>query len=273
MSILVSRIIGNHIPGRYSEDAVMDAFEITMDECDPEGGQWLWILNRLFRPRAEAALLGMLGLRDQWAERLPFVEDDYRQATDKSHYLTNVNAARNFGVDAAKAAECEFCLPLDSRCIFTEEDWVEISATVNQAIQEKIPYVVVPQVRIQLGEEWDADFSVGRGAFTEPAVALSVDAPLLFDEDRRFGDADKAELLAAIGYPGPWREWAKSRRRVKGSMYGKCFLVSDGLIRVLPSGNDRADRNINERARIRAGGIQRMVEQCNLSVFGPQVVN
>lgn len=269
MSILVSRIIGNHIPGRYIREDAVNSVARAIQHMPYTAGQF-WIFNRIWDQQTWDDYDPIIEEWEIFSEVIPFVESEYRAARNKSHYLTNVNHARNDSVHWAGEHSHKFALPLDSRCIFTEQDWDKISAAVNKAIQQKIPYVVVPQVRLQSGEEWDADFSVGRWAFTEPAIALSVDAPLLFDEDRRFGDADKAELLAAIGYPGPWNHWAEDARRVDPGLYGKCFLESDGLIRVLPSGNDAADRDINERARVRAEGLQRMVEQCNLSVFGPK---
>lgn len=275
--ILVSRIIGNTLPGRHGPDAQYNALKFILENEQRRGVAKHWVLNRIYDDAERRRYEALLDAYQYPVDIIPFSADDYKASKDPSHYLTNINAARNFCVRRADETGLKFCLPLDSRCIFTEEDWVFIEECCLRAIRSETPYVIIPQARLSY-EEWDRPLNMldfrtknqktGEYLENEYALGLNVVAPLQFDEERPFGRADKAELLAAIGVNGPWERWVANSgvgcRYVDEAIYGKCFAKAPRGIRVLPSGNQEADKCPVKRFSARAEGLARLVSDCNL---------
>src|SRR5690606_14830769 len=98
-------------------------------------------------------------------------------------------------------------------------------------------YLVIPMAR-GVDEQALLRSDYAPKATEEPQIVFRSDAQDRFDEQLRYGNRPKAELLACLGVPGPWQQWPgtawEKRRRTRAQDIG--LFVQGGWVARLDAG-------------------------------------
>ena len=151
----------------------------------------------------------------------PFIAEDFfalgkpesrdRPGTYRQNlYLSNLNAARNWGLEYGIAAiEFDWILPLDSNSFFTTEMWQRIESGISP--EDEI--LVLPQIRVNRNEDiLRHDFPWKHVSTFEPQIGFHRKTSLRYNPMLPYGGAPKAGLLRVCGVPGPWQDWRDNER-------------------------------------------------------------
>lgn len=229
------RIIGNDLFPRHERGQSVRSVRFILDnEPKLRGATRHWVVNRIFDPEDEKAVIALLdGAREDYV-RIPFVWDEYAAADwdfdgfdrpdyllaerypamsaryrmraearvrrNKINYLVNNNGARNVALREGKR-RAKWVLPWDGNCFLTEGAWEEITATVLAAPYLK--YFTVPMARITDNAALAVP-GYAPEASEEPQILFRRDAAEEFDERYPYGRRPKVELLMRLGVAGGW---------------------------------------------------------------------
>lgn len=95
------------------------------------------------------------------------------------------------------------------------------------------------------------------GAEEEPQIAFHRTSEEVFDPARRYGNQNKAELIARLGVPGPWQKWRPASWEIRQPLPApnfNNFVVAGSVYRLPADGTGKEDRNARFRSRFR--GVQ-----------------
>lgn len=240
--ILIYRLIGNSLPPRHGIRHAVEALSfILSNEPDLPQAEKRWVLNRIADPAVEVECIRLIEGAGKKYLRIPFDPERYRCAfldasgmpdvlnpfaasetrpargneevwakewmlRHKSLAAIDLNYARNFALEQGKT-EAQWILPLDGSCFFTSRGWEEVRAALAKASRER--YAVIPLARIA-DNTLLLDEGFAPREFEEPQMAFRNDTKDRFDERLRYGNMNKAELLARLCVPGPWTNWNRA---------------------------------------------------------------
>jgi Alginate lyase len=237
-SFILYRTIGNDLRPRHRRGQSRENVQFILENEPPlESCEKRWVVNRIFDPEEERAIIRLLDQREHPYIHLPFDWDEYRRVPwdfsrfpqpgfflrgasskmleraqeraeaharrHKINYVINVNGARNVALrDGRRRAK--WVLPWDGNCFLTEAAWNEIVAAVVTQPYRK--YFIVPMTRV-IENEHLLDPSYRPEADEEPQILFRRDASQQFDEAWPYGRRPKVELLWRLGVPGKWDGW------------------------------------------------------------------
>ncbi len=87
------RVIGNLLPPKDSMEERLDSIKFVIEQDKEISVEKTWILNRIIDQDYLESVRDLLA--DQSFIEIPFIKEDYYRTSDRIHYLTNINAARN----------------------------------------------------------------------------------------------------------------------------------------------------------------------------------
>lgn len=294
------RILGNSLPPRHARDEMLQHLRfILQHEPDLEGCEKSWILNRIADERLADTCAALIEAAGQRVIRLPFDIDAYAQRFNdlsgvsprlvsaaalkdaatfepatfalewkyryKSLYAISLNAARNLALSLGRG-RAQWTLPWDGACYVTRQAW----SGIRQLAQRDVTalHLVVPLTRVT-----DAQALLQPHfqpvTFTEPQLAFRHDSQDRFDEQLRYGNRNKAEMLVRLGVPGPWHTWRPASWDVQPvrSSPERCRFVQGGWVARLPAGCDpQIDSNDPLRWRSRFAGVAGLCQQLDVRV-------
>lgn len=234
-SFVLYRIIGNDLYPRHEKGQSLRNVRFIIDnEPDLPGCEKRWIINRIFDPEHEAAMVSLLEQHGQAFTAIPFEASAYRtvdwdfggfskpdlmisKAFDamsprmrmrveararrlKINYAVNNNGARNFALREGRA-RAKWVLPWDGNCFLPAEAWEQLVEAVTSAPYLK--YFITPMARIVDNDSLlKPDFEPD--AVEEPQMLFRADAEEEFDENYPYGRRPKVELFWRLGVPGSW---------------------------------------------------------------------
>lgn len=247
----IFRVLGNDVPVRHARGQTLRALDyILAREPAFPGARKIFVLNRLYDQDNREALIRRLQRAKCEYLEIPFDARAFAQDPSRRfEYLSNNNGARNFALSEGRR-RFRWSLVLDGSCCLTEEGWREFVDGVGA--NPGAEYAVIGLLR-SLPEASTFREQAHR---EEPQLAFSAASREVFDETLRYGNAPKAEMLAALGVPGPWSKWLPGgcRGRDFGLAPGK--VVEAGFTFRLPSGNATAEKDISERNSSRQLGMR-----------------
>lgn len=240
LKFVIYRILGNSLPPRHgSKDTYNNLRFILEHEPDLVGCEKRWLLNRLLDKRLEQRCIDLIAAHGQRHDIIPFDPVAYRNVfldatgmpstlnpfgapkvmqanttppkrlppivnewilRHKSQALINVNAARNRALHLGRG-DADWTLPLDGGCFFTANGWARFTQDV--IANPDALYGIIPMARIDTNSQlsdplWQPELN------EEPQIAFRHDAPDQFDENMRYGNRNKVELLVRLDIPGRW---------------------------------------------------------------------
>ncbi|MCI5073752.1 hypothetical protein [Oricola sp.] len=281
---LITRILGNDLHPRHDARQTIENLRFILDtEAEFPGAKKLFIVNRIFNPDSESAVLDALSRAGAEYVHLPFEPSEYRakrwdedgpggetalgliagrglsrqevlqvrllSGASKIRYAMNVNGARNLALSIGKPL-ARWTLPLDGNCILTEEAFSRLAEQVRS--EPLASHVVLPFERLEHNSQFHQRDPIGRSD-EEPQIAFHHRSPLEFDERFPYGLRDKAELLIRLGVPGAWHDWPTIRwlpQEHPQSCLGD-FKLSDAKIFRLSSGQHGLERKSAQKQRYR----------------------
>ncbi len=245
------RILGNDLPPRHRKGQTLANLKIILDrEPAFEGVEKRWIVNRVVDPREEQKIIKLL---EQYAQKFQVVHFDRRKFKkipkecfkERLDEMISLNGARNLALREGKRL-ARWVLVFDGNCFFTASAWQKVAQACLTG--EDIKYIVVPMMRIVEGS---------KVLPSEPQIIFRNDSKDEFDEDFGYGQDSKVELLRRLGVPGKWDQWEGQLKYLSMKRRSKEFgaFVTAGHVLRLPSGNEGAERNIQQRREYRKRGI------------------
>jgi hypothetical protein len=265
------RILGNDLEGRHAKGQTIRNLKFILDNEYPfENTTKVFIINRILDESVVDQIYTLLG--DEYPiYNIPFVAEEYVQASDKINYLTNVNAARNLLL----VPDEEVFLPLDGNCFFRLDGWLRFVNGLEYgrgyAAIQMVRSTAYPDPKSSEMFSWYEKWKFGKKevfAPTEPQIAFLPDYDIEYDESINYGAASKLSLLYRIGYRGVWDNWFPELR-ARGMLYPSKYFgkaCEGGWCFRLPSGVDDAEINNTVRSRLRDIGIQRLIEHANSKI-------
>lgn len=252
------RILGNDLPPRHEEGQTIRNVEyILKNEPHFPATERIWILNRIVCPEQYYELNRIL--KGETVCDIPINWRQFKLEENKAHYLTNVNASRNYCLDLGFGF-ADTVFPLDGNCFFEQDAFNYLSVAADYLPYHG--YFAIPMSRNttydlkkDLYENWGSETSQFM-ALTEPQLAFTKEYDLRFALDAEYGKMSKAELLIALQVQGVWLNWAAPKRVSKFT--GKVTYQS--FVHRLPSGNEDAEKNVRTRATTREDGLKNLVD-------------
>lgn len=279
VKIAYFRIIGNDLPPRHQEGQSLDnlryqiAHEPEFDDVDK-----FWVVNRVVDNDARAAIKEEL--KDRSSYEIDINRDVYgalKGFKDKYDYLTNVNAARNMCLDLGFRMGYDIVLPFDGNCFFTLEGWQYCRNDMLNNFNS--PYFLVPMARCTSYDDlskqpmlkemytfYSGNRGVKRHDMTEPQIAFGIDHDMRFNENFRYSEASKVELLWKLQVPGIWNYWYPDLQREAQnnlSIHASRNPIYAGYVYRLPSGNAQAETDNIVRGSTRERGLRNLVEKAD----------
>ena len=249
------RILGNDLPPRHRKGQTLANLKIIL-EREPafEGVEKRWIVNRVVDPQDGKKIIGLLEKYKQKYRVIHFDPKKFKKIPpqcfkERLDEMIGLNSARNLALREGKKLGT-WVLVFDGNCFFTVKAWQETAQACLTV--RKIKYIVVPMMRIA---------GQGNAVPSEPQIIFRNDSKDEFDEDFGYGQDSKVELLRRIGVPGIWDQWDGQKLPMKrrSREFGSFALA--GHVWRLPSGNEGAERNIQQRKEYRDRGIILLMEK------------
>lgn len=294
------RIIGNDLPPRHHDGQTLESLrfilehEPALEQCEKR-----WIINRIYDPRRQEAIVALLERFRQRYEVIPFELDEYRKLEADTAclphedyldsweyrrlderarlrldlallrprilYAMNINAARNLALNDGKRT-FKWVLPWDGATFVTANAWDDIRSTVEE--RPHFRYFLVPLTRIEDNRELlKPDFY--RTPQDEPQIVFRRDSRETFDPELPYGNRNKIELLARLRVPGPWLKltddpWDLPRRRIapeEGQFACAGWVARLASGASIPSTGHPHRQDMRKIHDLRLQGIRTMIEQ------------
>ena len=286
----LTRILGNDLPMRHSQDQTYNNLKFTLEhEKEFDDCLKLWVLNRIVDAGKKQKLIALLSKhgkqyidipyevevfakigycfdelpRDDWkltpefktnVEKIQLVADT-AILRRKNNYIINNNGARNHALQEG-VLQADWVFPWDGNCYVTEQAWIAITSALQK--RSDLQYHIVPMERLLDNRDVLKNDHVPSPS-EEPQIIFRKDAALRFDEWLMYGLQPKVELFKRLGVPGIWDNWKRlypwdSEMRIK---HGPCThnFSWAGLTARLFSGNEVQELDADQRANMRRKGI------------------
>jgi len=237
-TFVLYRILGNDLPPRHRQGQTLKNLTfILTHEPSLEGCEKRWVVNRIFDPESEAAVIQLLHEHNQPYLRIPFDWDAYAKVgwdwsgfpgedffrsksftrlkptqklraesklrRLKNNYVMHNNGARNAALrDGRNVAK--WILPWDGNCFVTSAGWNRILRTVPK--RPYLKYFVVPMARLTDNDRL-LEPNFAPQAKEEPQLLFRRDALEEFSEAQPYGRRPKVQLFWRLGIPGDWDFW------------------------------------------------------------------
>ncbi len=288
ISFAIFRIIGNSLPPRHSQDNTLRTTSYILEnEEEFEGCEKIWVLNKIVDRKDKTSLLNLLRERNQKFIDIPFdVDAHFNTFLDvtgapvalrfslkeqtvyphiaaqleewkirhKSQRLVGINEARNIALKLGRS-RYDWSVIADGGVIFSKQGWNNFVVGVTQEQPNKI--AIIQMYRVY---EWKSleDYAPD-GSQEEPQIAFHRASEEVFDPVRRYGNQNKAELLARLGVPGPWQEWRPASWEIRHPYPAPNFknFVVAGFVYRLPT-NGVGEETSSARFVNRFYGVQNL---------------
>lgn len=196
----ICRILGGELPPRDVPGERIKALKWILDN-EPifKDTSRFWLLNGLWDSSLEQEYRSLLDSYNQTYAIRPF-SASYRADLpfeEKVRLAIDINGARNECIERM-IPDFRFVAVLDGDCFFTQERWDELVQSIqeNQTSDNPVKYFSIPTQRLAPGDPT----RTATGKLTEAMLVFRNDAPLRFDENRRFGNSPKQALLWQLGH-------------------------------------------------------------------------
>jgi hypothetical protein len=245
------RILGNDIPLRHRKGQTFSNLKIILDR-EPifKDVEDRWIINRIVDPKEEHKIIKLLEKYTQKYQVIRFDTKKFKKIptecfNERHDALIGLNEARNLALREGKRIG-RWILVFDGSCFFTSSAWQKIVQACSK--RGNFKYIIVPMIRIVFGEN---------GIPCEPQIIFRNDSKDEFDENFRYGQNSKVDLLFRLGVPGMWDQWNVRLKdlSMKRPANDLGAFITAGHVWRLPSGNERADSHIIRREELRKRGI------------------
>ncbi len=281
------RIIGNDLLPRHTKSQSRENVNFIIENEEPlEHCEKAWIVNRIFDPDEERAIIAQLEASGHRYIRVPFQLEAYAKcdwdlesfrdrefliskaselpsekremleaATRrlKNNYVMNNNGARNIALRDGRG-RAKWILPWDGNCFMHPSAWREIVDAVSK--RPDLKYFAVPMLRLSDNKQLLKN-EISSQADGEPQIIFRRDAVEEFNENFPYGRRPKVELLWRLGISGPWDRWCDEPwdlpRPKKSADYGR--FRNTGWVARLASG--REDLEVSGHAATRGRGMAR----------------
>lgn len=270
---ILYRIIGNYLPPRHSRRVSEQAIRFIV-ESEPRfpNCEKRFLLNRIVDQDYASLVAAIIESGGYSVETVPFVSKTYEgQGTfeDRVRYLTNLNPARNLVVKNG-LRDAPIVLPFDSGCCFDELGWEAFVRVVTR--EPEAGYYAVHMQRIDRMNDFaqstpppctELNQSLAE-RLTEPQIAITRRSDQFFNEDLKYGNMPKAELLIRLGVKGPWQHFSLEIRDQALKHRSKFFgsIPSAGYVYRLPCTDDPAvEAHGWSRATARVKGMAVLVRE------------
>ena len=304
-SIVLARVLGNDLFPRHQDGQTLHNLEFILKyEANFSNVKKLFVINRIFDDKKRVTLENMVKDYGHETLTIPFVGSEYadipldvekfggmdffnrnffRRYADftlqnsrilacapKIRYAMNINGARNSALGYGRRFG-GWTLPLDGSCFISEEAFRMIEKDFTS--MPYAPYCIIPMQRLQNFDE--VFLSLDRSkAVEEPQIAIHSSAKEKFDERFPYGIRDKTSLFEAVGVPGPWDNWGKSKWLpiiTKTSEDWKQFKIASAQVYRLPSDTKGAvlEKSDNQKLRFQSRNVAILVTIAMLNkVYG-----
>jgi hypothetical protein len=280
---LLCRILGNDLYPRHRPTQTLENTRFILDhEPALDGVEKCWVINKIVDKKALRSITALLKNRSQRFIEIPFDEKAFkalpRSDNDRrSHCLFGLNQVRNRILREYSGA-AEWVLPFDGNCIFGPQGWTGVTDGLSD--QRDKNYLVIPMLRLadirkfvrmtRSGTGESVESLAASAVRSEPQIMFRANCADAFDEQFVYSRFDKVDLLWRLGVPGPWDEWLRSRGGDPGWEAKRAGLAGQyterGYVWRLPSGNDRAERDIDRRGADRDLGVSSLMRKID---YGP----
>ena len=230
MNLILYRILGNPLPPRHHSRNTLDNLRFVLEhETELPGCEKRWILNGIADRALSEACHALIARAGHACLDIPFDSERYRHSfldssglpalgaaptpmalrlrqewiyRHKSLAAIDLNRARNRAIELG-SRDADWVLPLDGGTFFTPDGWQAFADAVRHATDAL--YALIPMFRLDSNRDFrEMDATHYQ---PEPQIAFRRDAPDRFDPRLRYGNRNKAELLARLQVPGPWQQW------------------------------------------------------------------
>jgi hypothetical protein len=263
------RILGNDLPPLHRLTQSLENLDfILRHEPRLAGCEKRFLLNRIVDADREAALAERLESAGVPVDRIPFHRQEYLRCvtpTQKMHYLTNNNPARNFAF-AIGRRRADVVLPFDGQLFFTARAWCLLASGIDAAADTEL--FAVPMHRLAANAQLcsmtdDALLTVASAS--EPQLVFRREAEERYDPAIRYAAGDKVDLLLRLGVPGPWDHWPgahfqrlRAHAALRRSRYFGSVVQAGYVFRLAP-GSPETVNDIRVRNAARRQGLSRLV--------------
>lgn len=282
----IFRIIGNSLPPRHSADhAVRSTLYVLENEEEFEGCEKLWVLNRIADRDHKQSLIDLLREKKRRFIDIPFDAnahfDSFLDVTGapvalrfalkeqsvlprialqleewkirhKSQHLVGINDARNVALKFGRA-NYDWSVIADGGVVFSRPGWDDFVRGIEREPERRI--AIIPMYRVY---DWKPlrEYRPGETE-EEPQIAFHRTSEEVFDPARRYGNQNKAELIARLGLPGPWQKWRPASWEIRQPLPApnfKNFVIAGCVYRLPANGAGKEERNARFMNRFR--GVQ-----------------
>jgi hypothetical protein len=226
------------------------------------------LLNRIVDADREAALAERLESAGVPVDRIPFHRQEYLRCvtpTQKVHYLTNNNPARNFAFGIGRR-RADVILPFDGQLFFTAQAWCSLRSAVDAAAHTGV--LSVPMHRLTDNApllRMAEDELLNLACASEPQLLFKREAEERYDPAIPYAAGSKVDLLLRLGVAGPWDHWPgenfqrlRARAALRRSRYFGSVVPAGYVFRLAP-GTPETVNDIRIRNAARRQGLGRLV--------------
>jgi hypothetical protein len=194
MNYCLCRVIGNELPPKDCDGCKIESLKFVLEMDKKIEASKIWLINRVLNPNYRREVRRILGHAE--IMEIPFEANEYVASDDKTHYLTNINPARNALIKRALSKN-DFAVSLDQDCFFSLDLWLGVMSRISSDPLNRSFYgLVSKRTTLETVSNYD---SVPDG---ESMLIFRKNAPFMFDESLVFGQNDKVSLLEKLGYEG-----------------------------------------------------------------------
>lgn len=259
--LAIYRIIGTTVPLVHSPSiAVENIADALLAESLLPGVRRIWIENRIPASRYRTQLRELLRTVEEECIVIPFEwparTDDGRIGISAARIyardaaFTRVNSARNLAVGHAQMNGWA-SLPLDANVVVSPQ----VQQAALAALRSGARMLEVPLVRASGRGADQPELRVTARTY-ESQLVFGVDAEIRYDEEVPYGLGDKAALLQALGFCGPWSAWRSVRSVYRlepdAVLRMNCASLLSAVARV-PASRVLDSRLLVSRSRLRSG--------------------
>ena len=271
------RILGNDLPPRHSETQTEDNLKFILEnESEFRDCKKIFLLNRIVDCEKEKRLKKIIHASGHTYHVLQFDKNEFLSRitmAERMHYITNVNAARNFCIGVSLRQGARVVCPMDGGMFYTDSGWGGFRILADENPEDGFftfatwrLHVHDDVLALPLTPQFKSTYNFGdmtSYGLTELQLAVTNKADQFFDESLMYGRADKVEFLYRLGCLGLWDHWEPGLRRAaadkKSKFYGKVKMSLPGYVCRLPSGNQAADHDNQLRGAQRFQGITELL--------------
>ena len=271
------RILGNDVPFRHPNTQTETNLNFILDnEFQFKNCQKRFLINRISDTAKRERIIRAIQSRSIPFDVIPFEEDVFNSLGSdqtKAHYLTNVNAARNYCIQHSLDDGADVVCPMDGGMFFREDGWSRFQIICAENPNDGFYSFATWRVEnandmfdMSVPPSLYSNYKFGKVSatgLTEFQLAFTKHADCFFNESLAYGREDKVELLYRLGIPGLWDHWNPGLYQESNTKKSKFSgLVNNAsFVCRLPSGNLAGDRDNELRGAQRKQGIQQLIDK------------